>query len=97
MINNHSALLMRYERDNMIAQPKNWLSGVETRSSIMRITAQCGFFMRYVRAHPMVGRAGQPKGWPGFMIDRFSTPVRFTTSIVENVVVNSTSSEGVQS
>lgn len=81
----------------MTVQPQNRLSGVETRLSIMRITAQRGFFMRSVRVPPMVGRARQPQGWPGFMIDRFSTLVRFATRIVENAVVNSTSVEGVQS
>lgn len=40
-----------------------------------------GFFMRQARSHQhsMVGRAGQPKGWPGSLVTGISTPVRLTT------------------
>lgn len=76
-------------RDSLSWQLINGLSGVRTWTSTKRMTAPSGFFMRIVRVRlSMVGRTGQPKGWPGFFVDRFLTPVRFTTHIVRNVVVN---------
>lgn len=34
----------------------------------------------------MVGRAGQPQGWPGSLVTGISTPVRLTTlMVVENL------------
>ncbi|WP_338103640.1 host cell division inhibitor Icd-like protein [Mixta mediterraneensis] len=40
----------------------------------------CGFFVCVARLHlSMVGRAGQPKGWPGSVGTGISTPVRLTT------------------
>jgi Rha family phage regulatory protein len=40
-----------------------------------------GFFMRQAQPqlHSMVGRAGQPKGWPDSRVTGISTPVRLTT------------------
>ena len=36
----------------------------------------------------MVGRAGQPQGWPGSLVTGISTPVRLTTlMVVENLVI----------
>lgn len=82
-------------RDNIVLQPLNGLPGVRTRTSHKRITAPCGFFMCYFRARQtMAGRMGQSKGWPGFLCDRFLTPVRFATRIVRNVVVNSLNTQG---
>ncbi len=39
------------------------------------------FFMRDALSHlhSMVGRAGQPQGWPGSVVTGISTPVRLTT------------------
>lgn len=52
-------------------QLQNQLSGLASRISIKR-TAALAVFLCQVHGHIqiMVGRAGEPKGSPGFLIDR---------------------------
>lgn len=55
----------------MPVQLQNQLPGVAARTSSKRITAPCGFFMRAGLLLSMVGWMEEPKGSPGFLLDRY--------------------------